>query len=112
MGMGYSLILTEDGNVAVFGDNAKGQLGVGDILKRWRPVVLDKMQVFGGGNIVMVCAEYEQSACVTKGRLVVGMGIQQERNLATGRTHKESLFLCASTDLNSATRMFLWSQWE
>jgi len=66
MGTGFSLVLTEDGNVAVFGDNAHGQLGVGDVLKRSRPVLLDKMQVFGGENIVMVCAGYEQSACVTK----------------------------------------------
>ena len=65
VGMGFTVVLTEDGSVCTFGQNNVGQLGVGHSRPMCGPTILDNLQNFGGQDVVMVAASYKNSACVS-----------------------------------------------
>lgn len=75
LALGHMLVLTETGDILVCGGNSHGELGVGDLAARARPVFLRKSQNFNGEDIVMVCAESMSSAGVSReGNLFVWGG--------------------------------------
>jgi len=59
-----TLVVTEDGNMSVFGYNHFGQLGLGHWDQSMHPTLLDK-RAFGGKDVVMASAGFNHSACVT-----------------------------------------------
>jgi len=68
IGHGYTLIVTEDGNICASGNNQHGQLGIGDFEPHDQSYLLKYVDTFGGHEVVMVAAEAMNcmSACVTK----------------------------------------------
>jgi len=65
--MGYdlsTLMVTEDGNIFVFGRNSKGELGVGSQDRVVDPTRIGK-HVFGGDDVVMASLGTLHSGCVT-----------------------------------------------
>ena len=57
-------MVTEDGDMSVFGVNMCGELGLGHSSAVYNPTLLDK-HAFGGDDVVMVSAASFHSACVT-----------------------------------------------
>jgi len=57
-------MVTEDGDMSVFGGNSHGELGLGHQLAVKHPTLLDKL-AFGGHDVVMASAGATHSACVT-----------------------------------------------
>jgi len=64
MGDGSTLMVTEDGDISVFGRNSHGRLGLGHADKVIRPTLLTKDE-FAGVDVVMTSAGHHHSACVT-----------------------------------------------
>ena len=65
VGNGFTVALTEDGSVCTFGKNNMGQLGIGHTRSHCQPTILDRLQSFGGQDVVMVAACFDNSACVS-----------------------------------------------
>jgi len=88
MGNRSTLMITEDGDMSVFGNNDVGQLGLGHQDYIIHPRLIDKV-VFGGDDIVMASAGALHSGCVTStgslwmwGDCIHGqLGIPQEHML-------------------------------
>jgi len=80
--MGYSsmFMVTEDGDLSVYGSNYFGQLGIDGTDKVEHPTLIDK-RAFGGCDVVMVSAGLLHSACVTStGKLWMwGRGLFREQ---------------------------------
>jgi len=64
-GLGYTLIVTEDGNICAFGDNSDGCLGQGHDVTIMGQVRLVHEELFGGHKVVMVAAGTSRACCVT-----------------------------------------------
>jgi len=64
MGDGSTLMVTEDGDMSVFGVNSYGHLGLGHEDKVIHPTLLAKDK-FAGVDVVMASAGCHHSACVT-----------------------------------------------
>jgi len=62
---GVVLVLTEDGHILAFGNNERGQLGVGDFNVHDELCLLNYVDSFGGREVVMVAAGHSFSACIT-----------------------------------------------
>jgi len=65
-GNGSTLVLTEDGDIAVFGDNVFGELGLDDKDYHTGVFFLRHQDVFDGQEVVFVAGSTGLSACVTK----------------------------------------------
>jgi len=63
-GTSSTLMVTEDGDMSVFGVNMCGELGLGHVSSVYNPTLLDK-HAFGGDDVVMASAASFYSACVT-----------------------------------------------
>jgi len=59
-----TLVVTEDGNMSVFGNNGMGQLGLGHQDYIENPTLLDKL-AFDSVDVVMASAGIDHSACIT-----------------------------------------------
>jgi len=64
-GFGFTLIVTEDGNICAFGDNSNGCLGQGHDVSIVGQVRLEHQELFGGHKVVMVAAGSLCACCVT-----------------------------------------------
>jgi len=64
-GRGFTLLVTEDGNMAPFGLNSHAQLGCGNIESHGLPIFTRGRACFDGQEFVMVAAGEEHSACVS-----------------------------------------------
>ena len=64
IGEGSTLMVTEDGDMSVFGRNDYGHLGLGHKDEVICPTLLSKHK-FGGVDVVMASAGHHHSACVT-----------------------------------------------
>lgn len=62
-GRAHVLALTEEGNLYVWGLNAKGQLGLGDTHQRTTPT---PMELPNGHEVAKIYASNHSSACITK----------------------------------------------
>ena len=111
-GDGFTLIVTEDGNICTSGNNMYGQLGIGDFEVHQQPCVLKHVDTFGGHEVVMVAAGAMMSACVTKDGSLWTWGYNAEGVL--GHLHPSPLMdrsqcrprrLCMSLHGNSPVQM-------
>ena len=65
-GRGFTLLVTENGNMASFGLNSNAQLGCGNLESQGLPIFTRDRACFGGQELVMVAAGEEHSAGVTR----------------------------------------------
>jgi len=65
-GRGFTLLVTEDGNMASFGLNSNAQLGCGNIESHGLPIFTRGSACFDGQELMMVAAGEEHSACVSR----------------------------------------------
>ena len=73
----HSLVLTENGEIFGWGNNASGELGEGTTITRWEPT-----RVIGiNKKIIQIGAGYFCSLALTSKGEVFGWGIKQGRHV-------------------------------
>lgn len=76
------LALTDEGNLYVWGLNAKGQLGLGDTKQRATPI---KMELPNGHEVGKIYASDHSSACITQsGQILLTWGSGKDFRLMHG----------------------------
>ena len=111
IGVGFSLVLVENGDVYVMGQNDSGQLGLGHEKYQELPILLDRHQVFDGEAVTMLSAADSCSACVTEDGSLWTWGMQligQEdpNDEEQFGMDTETLFSCASLPVRTRSHLF------
>jgi len=84
VGDGFTLALTEDGNLWATGSNDHGQLGIGNLQLQDAPVLINKITAFAGEEVTMVSADAKNAACVTADGDVYTWGSNSDGQLGRG----------------------------
>ena len=66
LGSGFTLVVTEDGDMYSFGRNEHGQLGIGSDISQKRPFFVGRHASFHGRRVLMAAAGSKFGACVTE----------------------------------------------
>jgi len=81
LGAGFTLVVTEHGDLYAFGTNRNGQLGLGTTSNQLLPALVDKAHAFAGEAVASVCCGREHAACVTRGGDVFVWGCNKHGQL-------------------------------
>jgi len=65
LGSGFTLVVTEDGDMCSFGRNEFGQLGLGDTMSQNSPVFLSRHDSFNSRRVLMAAAGNKFGSCIT-----------------------------------------------
>jgi len=65
LGLGFTLVVTEDGDMCSFGRNEFGQLGIGSTLPQNRPFFTSRHRAFNSKRVLMVAAGNKFGSCIT-----------------------------------------------
>ena len=81
LGSGFTLVVTEDGDMYSFGRNEFGQLGLGSNDSQKRPLLVCRRASFHGRRVLMAAADSKFAACVTEDGSVWTWGSNLYRQL-------------------------------
>jgi len=84
LGNAFTLLVTNDGDIYSFGDNASGQLGINNTITHRLPTLLDHGTVFDGKDVVMVSAGDVHSSCITSDGSLWLWGYNRDGGLGLG----------------------------
>ena len=104
-GANYTMCMTEDGSVFVFGRNVEGQLGVGDTEDRLVPTIL--RGELENKPVLQVAAGYEHTVFVTGNGLVFACGDNDEGQMGVGDTENRLVQALVTGQLQGKTAVYV-----
>ena len=103
-GANYTMCMTEDGSVFVFGRNVEGQLGVGDTERRLVPTLL--RGELENKPVLQVAAGCEHTMIVTADGSVFAFGLNDQGQLGVGDTENRLVPTLVTGQLQGKTAVY------
>lgn len=98
----HSIIITEDGRAMTFGRNDKGQLGLGDLVTRATPVIVDALKDYtiidaacGKGHTLFLTDKGTVWACGDNKMGQLGIGSQSQNVMSPSKVRNSYSFACS-----------------